>query len=28
VLESDCGHISTACEANKLNPAVDEFLKQ
>ena len=28
VLEGDCGHISTACEANKLNPAVDEFLKQ
>jgi homoserine O-acetyltransferase len=28
VLESDCGHISTACEANKLNPAVYEFLKQ
>ena len=28
VLEGDCGHIATACEANKLNPAVDEFLKQ
>ena len=28
VLEGDCGHISTACEANKLNPAVDEFLRQ
>jgi homoserine O-acetyltransferase len=28
VLEGDCGHIATACEANKLNPAVDEFLRQ
>jgi len=28
VLEGDCGHIATACEGNKLNPAVDEFLKQ
>ena len=28
VLEGDCGHLATACEANKLNPAVDEFLKQ
>jgi len=28
VLEGDCGHFATACEANKLNPAVDEFLRQ
>ena len=28
VLEGDCGHLATACEANKLNPAVDEFLRQ
>ncbi|HSB26867.1 MAG TPA: alpha/beta fold hydrolase [Pyrinomonadaceae bacterium] len=28
VLEGDCGHIATSCEANKLNPAVDEFLRQ
>jgi len=28
VLEGDCGHLATACEARKLNPAVDEFLKQ
>ena len=28
VLEGDCGHLATACEANKLNPAVNEFLKQ
>jgi homoserine O-acetyltransferase len=28
VLEGDCGHLATACEANKLNLAVDEFLRQ
>jgi homoserine O-acetyltransferase len=28
ILEGDCGHIATACEGNKLNPVVDEFLKQ
>ena len=28
VLEGDCGHIATACEGDKLNPAVEEFLRQ
>ena len=28
VLEGDCGHLATACEADKLNPAVAEFLRQ
>ena len=28
VLEGDCGHLANSCEAAKLNPAVDEFLRQ
>jgi homoserine O-acetyltransferase len=28
VLEGDCGHLAPSCEAQKVNPAVDEFLKQ
>ena len=28
VLEGDCGHLAPSCEAEKVNPAVDEFLRQ
>ena len=28
VLEGDCGHLASSCESQKLNPAIDEFLKQ
>ncbi|HEY6805594.1 MAG TPA: alpha/beta fold hydrolase [Pyrinomonadaceae bacterium] len=28
VLDSECGHLAPSCEAQKVNPAVDEFLKQ
>jgi len=28
VLDGDCGHLAPSCEAQKVNPAVDEFLKQ
>jgi homoserine O-acetyltransferase len=28
VLDSECGHLAPLCEAQKVNPAVDEFLKQ
>jgi homoserine O-acetyltransferase len=28
VLESDCGHLAPSCEAQKVNPVIDEFLKQ
>jgi homoserine O-acetyltransferase len=27
VLESDCGHLAPGCEADKVNPAVREFLE-
>jgi len=26
-LESDCGHLATACESRRLNEAVAEFLQ-
>jgi homoserine O-acetyltransferase len=28
VLEGDCGHLAPSCEFQKVNPAVDEFLRQ
>jgi len=28
VLEGDCGHIATSCEADKARPVVAEALKQ
>lgn len=28
ILESDCGHISTGCEIDKLAPAVQQFLEE
>jgi homoserine O-acetyltransferase len=28
VLDSECGHLAPSCESQKVNPAVDEFLKQ
>ena len=28
VLEGECGHLAPSCEAQKVNPAVDEFLRQ
>jgi homoserine O-acetyltransferase len=28
VLEGECGHLAPGCEWQKVNPAVDEFLKQ
>jgi len=28
VLEGDCGHLAPSCESQKVNPAVDEFLRQ
>ena len=28
VLEGECGHLAPSCEFQKVNPAVDEFLKQ
>ena len=28
VLEGDCGHLAPSCESQRVNPAIDEFLKQ
>jgi homoserine O-acetyltransferase len=28
VLESDCGHLATVCEAQKVNSAIADFLEQ
>jgi len=28
VLEGDCGHLAPSCEYQKVNPAIDEFLRQ
>jgi homoserine O-acetyltransferase len=28
ILEGDCGHLAPSCEAQKVNPAVAEFLGQ
>jgi homoserine O-acetyltransferase len=28
VLEGECGHLAPSCEFQRVNPAVDEFLRQ